>query len=525
MAHASRTDGINEKEKAIYLMAKSRTEKATLNIAAAAFYEVVALVCGLILPRLIIGNFGSAYNGIVASAKEFLSLITILNLGITAATRAALYKPLAEHDTPGINGIVNATARHMRRVGIVLLGYLAVLAVAYPLLVDTGYGFWDVALLIIATGLSSFVEYYFGAAYAAFLAADQMTYIGSLASVMAVVLNTVLTAILIRLGFSIQVVKFVAAVTYCIKPAIQNIYVHKHYNLDRKFPPDPNALSMRKDATATSIANIVHDKVDILVLTAFCDIKIVSVYTVYNLIMSALGNLQRVFITGTESIFGNMWAKGEEDKIRHGLAVYEYFSGTFASVVISVTLVMILPFITLYTKDVTDVQYIQPAFAFLIIAAQCMFFFRTPYLVLVQGMGRYKETKNGAIAEAVINLVLSLVLVIFLGLPGVAIGTLAANIFRTVQYAVYIDRNAVHRGINVFIWKIIWAIGNIAVICLISSVTIGKLKCGSWTAWFEIAVLETLLACAVTVISSLIFRKDDFRETLKIVRRMLSRKK
>ena len=92
--------------------------EATLNITTSAIYEVAAMVCALILPRLILSHFGSAYNGIVSSVTQFLTLISLLTLGVTASTRVALYQSLAAKDLRKTSAIVRATNNYMRKVGL-----------------------------------------------------------------------------------------------------------------------------------------------------------------------------------------------------------------------------------------------------------------------------------------------------------------------------------------------------------------------------------------------------------------------
>ena len=67
-----------------------------MNMMASIGYEMVAVICGLILPRLILSTFGSSYNGITSSITQFLSCVTLLRAGIGGVTRASLYKPLAD---------------------------------------------------------------------------------------------------------------------------------------------------------------------------------------------------------------------------------------------------------------------------------------------------------------------------------------------------------------------------------------------------------------------------------------------
>ena len=486
-------------------MAKSRTQKAALNTATAALSEVVLLICGLILPRLILANFGSAYNGITSSAKQFLSAISILNVGVAGSTRVALYKTLAEDNIEESSAIVRATEIYMRKVGMILAAYIVVLAVVYPLVVDTGYGWLDVALLIVAAGIGTFGQYFFGTAYQAFLSANQTVYISNIFMIIATILNTLVSAVLIYAGCSIQVVKLGSAGVLFLRPLLQNLYVTKKYKINKKCKPNTRALSQRRDVMAHSIANIVHDNTDIVVLTLFTDVKIVSVYTVYNLVMNALKKMQQVFTTGTEAVFGNMWAKGEIDKIKSSLGYYEYIVTSFISIIFSTCLAMILPFVSLYVHGVNDVEYVLPMYALIITTAQAFFCFRAPYLTLVQGVGHYKQTKKGAYLEAIINLTTSIVLVNIIGIAGVAIGTLLANIFRSFQYAVYIDNNLIKRGKSVFLLKLAWSLMNCSIIVLSASTIVNKYAYKGWIEWVISAMAVTVFSIIVTVVSSLVF--------------------
>ena len=505
-------------------MAKSRTQKAALNTAAAALSEVVLLICGLILPRLILANFGSAYNGITSSAKQFLSAISILNVGVAGSTRVALYKTLAEDNIEESSAIVRATEIYMRKVGMILAAYIVVLAVVYPLVVDTGYGWLDVALLIVAAGIGTFGQYFFGTAYQAFLSANQTVYISNIFMIIATILNTLVSAVLIYAGCSIQVVKLGSAGVLFLRPLLQNLYVTKKFKINKKCKPNTRALSQRRDVMAHSIANIVHDNTDIVVLTLFTDVKIVSVYTVYNLVMNALKKMQQVFTTGTEAVFGNMWAKGEIDKIKSSLGYYEYIVTSFISIIFSTCLAMILPFVSLYAHGVNDVEYVLPVYALIITSAQAFFCFRAPYLTLVQGGGHYKQTKNGAYMEAVINLTTSIVLVNIIGIAGVAIGTLLANIFRSFQYAIYIDNNLIKRGKSVFLLKLAWSLMNCSIIVLSVSTIVNKYAYKGWIEWVISAMAVTVFSIIVTVVSSLVFYRKDMIGVYHIAQRAFAKR-
>ncbi len=59
-----------------------RRKKAFLNIATALLLEIITVLVGLVVPRLIIGAFGSATNGLVNSITQFLGYIALLQSGV-----------------------------------------------------------------------------------------------------------------------------------------------------------------------------------------------------------------------------------------------------------------------------------------------------------------------------------------------------------------------------------------------------------------------------------------------------------
>lgn len=507
-------------------MARTRTQKALYNTASSLCSEIVALVCGLVLPRLILASYGSAYNGISSSAAQMLSSVSILTVGITGATRVALYRSLAERDIHKTSRILKATQLYMRKVGYVLLVVLLVLVAVYPVFVDTGYSWGEVAPLIVAAGISAAGQYFIGITYTALLMADQSNYISNICLIITNILNLTISMLLIRAGCTIQVVRISSSFVLLLNPVMKAVYVHKKYKLERNCTPDNSALAMRRDVMAHSIANLVHDHTDVIVLTVFTNVKIVSVYTVYNLVMSALKKTQMVFTSGTEAIFGNMWVKGENDKINHYLSLFEYIVGVFVSIAFSTSFAAILPFITLYTKHVTDVEYVLPTYAAVITSAQMFFAFRTPYLAVIHGAGHYRQTKNGAYAEAVINLALSIIFVHRLGIVGVGIGTLAANIFRTTQYAVYIEKNLVPRGGCRFILHILWVVGNIlAVILVVLTLHIEQYAYRGWMEWILAAALTAAIAAVITLASSFLLNRRNLHGLIELIGRTLKRKR
>ena len=205
-----------------------------------------------------------------------------------------------------------------------------------------------------------------------------------------------------------------------------------------------------------------------------------------------------------------MWAKGEYRKIKQTLDAYEYAVAVFCSIVFSTAITMLLPFVTIYTRGVTDVNYIRPSYGIVIALAFAVQCFRVPYLCVVQGVGHYRQTKRAAITEAALNLSLSVILVNLIGMVGVAIGTLAANLYRTIHYACYIDNHITKRGKKVFASRMLWALMNIAVTSIPAYQYANAQHIDGWLNWCTFAMCVFLINIIVVVLSSLIFFRKDF---------------
>ena len=76
----------------------SRETKFKLNTISSLLLQFTTVVCGFILPRLILASFGSTINGLVSSISQFLSIIALLEMGVGAVMQSSLYKPLSEKD-------------------------------------------------------------------------------------------------------------------------------------------------------------------------------------------------------------------------------------------------------------------------------------------------------------------------------------------------------------------------------------------------------------------------------------------
>ncbi len=204
------------------------------NTVASLLAQVTALICGFILPRLFLQHFGSEVNGLVNSITQFLSVISFLELGVGAVVQSSLYKPLADHDTQQVSRVMVSANKFFRRLAQILLVYVIGLMLVYPYIANQDFGYVYTATLIAAISISSFAQYYFGIVNALLLNADQRGYIQYNAQTITLILNTVVCAIMISVGGSVQLVKLTTSLIYLARPLVLRIYVNRKYQIDWK---------------------------------------------------------------------------------------------------------------------------------------------------------------------------------------------------------------------------------------------------------------------------------------------------
>lgn len=490
-----------------------RGKKTALNTLMSILAEVATVICGFILPRLILRSFGSQYNGLTTSITQFLSMAVLLRGGIGGATRAALYAPLAKKDKAEVNAIMTATDLFMKKIGIILGCAIVAFASVYGFITIKEFDWFFTFSLFIIISLSTFVENFAGVTYLILLQADQKLWIASLIGIVGTVLNTILAAILIHLGAGIHLVKLGSSLVFIAKPIAMQIYVRRHYRLDLSVKPDNQAISQRWDAFWHQLASFVMNNTDVMVLTLFTNMREVSVYSIYHMVFHNINRIIVSFTSGLEAAFGNMIARGEKKTLQETFSLIEWLIFSLSTLICSVTILLVFEFVTLYTKGVYDVEYIRPMFAYLAISAEFFNCIRLPSVFVTWAAGKYKETRNGAIVEPIINIVVSVVFVIRYGLVGVAVGTVAATLFRTVQYGWFASKYVVERNQWILPGRLLVSFVEMAIIFLIWK-AFGINPADNYLAWAIHGVICCLTAGIVIFLFSIVLFRKDMKNTL-----------
>lgn len=140
--------------------ASQRGRRLRLNTISSLANQMITVICGIILPRLILVTYGSEVNGLINSITQFLQMISFLELGVGAVVQASLYKPLAKRDTVFVSQIMASAQKFFSKLATILLIYVVVLMIGYPFVAEQDFGWGYTALMIAVISFSSFAQYF-----------------------------------------------------------------------------------------------------------------------------------------------------------------------------------------------------------------------------------------------------------------------------------------------------------------------------------------------------------------------------
>lgn len=494
-----------------------RAKKLKLNIITTLIYQFASIISGFILPNYFLRYYGSEVNGLVSSITQFLAVISLCECGVGSVVQAALYKPIAENDEVEISKIYKSSTKFHNKIAMLLIAYMIILIFAFPLIINQKFSIVYTAVLIISITISLLAQYYLSISYRLILNAAQLSYIQMSVCTVMVILNTVFSVLLMRFGASIQVVKLMSSILFLLQPLIYRREVHKRYKIDTHIKLNSEPLKQKWNGFAQHVSTVVLENTDVLVLTFFSTLSNVSIYGVYHLVTNGIKLVFTSVIVNTKSLLGDMYTRKETELLDKTFGYVEWLTHTVVTMIYTMAAILIVPFVQVYTKYITDANYLLPVFGALMCLAMAIYTIRLPYSQMVLAAGHFKQTQSSAIIEMLLNLIISILVVAQFGLIGVVIGTIIAVTYRTLYFVWYLSRDILNRKLSFFFRQLIVDV----IVCVIIIVSTQWISMGEidYISWAIMAIKVGLISLFDVFIVNLVFSRDNVRWLFSLVKR------
>ena len=494
----------------------NRMKRVGINAMSTVVNQLVVTIIGIIVPWVMISNFGSTAYGATTSIAQFLGYITLFEGGIGRVARGALYKPLADGNNKEISRVYYAIKRFFAVLGVAFIGYTLILAFGYYEIADVSeYTREYIFALVIAIAIGKFAEYMGGITNITLLNADQRQYVVNAVVIFSSIINVALIAILANSGVDILWVKLVSSFVFILKPILFTIYVRKKYRL--KKTKEKAVLKNKITGMAQHVAYVVQNSTDVLILTVLSDLTYVAVYSVYNLIASSLRNITTSFTGGMEAVFGNMIAKDEHETLINTYRRYKFILTVLTVALFGTAAATILPFVAIYTWKATDADYLQPTFAIILLLSYAINCIILPCFNLPIAANQLKKSQWGAYTEAGINVVISCALVFWNPLIGVAVGTLVSSIFKSVYYIVYSGKNILKSSVLRMLFEFVITLGVLIAVSVVGMIVIDEMLIDSYMQWILCGIVTVILTGTVGIILGAFLYPEQFKSTVRKV--------
>jgi len=444
-----------------------RVKNSIYNITYGLGSQIIITLLSFVSRTVFIHTLGNEYLGINGLFSNILTMLSLANLGIGGSIAYSLYKPLAIKDEAKIKAYMNFYEKAYRSIGII------VLALGFSILPFLNYfmkappNIPHISLIYSLFVINSGVTYFF-IYKSSIIVADQKNYIVTrINCLFSIVSITIQIIILITtknfiLSLSLQIILTMIQNSYIAHIANKRYSYIKEKNKERLDKNEKKLIF--KNLSALSLYNlsgVIYNGTDNIVISSIIGVYAVGIYSNYYMIISSLKSILGQIFNSLIPSIGNLNAVEDEEK-KYFIFNILYLTNFWIYGICSICLVILLnPFITLWLGD----KYLLDFFIVFILFID--FFtggINTASSVFKSSSGLYWYGKFGPIVCVIINLVLSILLVKYIGIAGVILGTLISRLatyswidpFITYKYVlkkplkIYFMKYAIYTAITIF---------------------------------------------------------------------------
>ena len=410
---------------------KSRTEYSAKNTAVAMIARITAILMGYLTRVVFTQCLSEDYVGINGLFNDILQVLALSELGVGTAITFALYKPIAEKDREKQKSLMLLYKRLYAGIaGTVLIAGLMVVPFLPYLTKDEPNveHLTIVYLLYLLNSVLSYVLIY----KKTLIDAHQLSYIGvGYQTGFWILQDCVQIAVLL---LTKNFILFVCVMIFCtignnisISIKAQKMYP---YLKDKDVAPLPKEerQEIKKNVKAMlmhKVGSVVVNDTDNLLLARLAGTTSVAKYSCYFLVVGSIKQVLTQMFQGIMASVGNMGVLEDKKRIRR---IFEasFFIGQW---VYGLTAICTYEIINLFVGFSFGEKYVfDPGVTLAICIAFYLDGMRQATVAFRDSLGVFYYDRYKAIAEAVINLIASIVLGYYLGTIGVFIGTIVSTV-------------------------------------------------------------------------------------------------
>lgn len=411
-----------------------RKKNSIRNIIVALLLSSINILVGFVTQKIFINTLGKDFLGINGLFTNIISMLSIADLGIGAAITYNLYKPIVEEDKEKIVTLINFYKKSYRIIagvifalGCIIMPFLTII-ISEKDIQNININIYIVFALFLFDTVSSYLLTY----KRSMLYANQKNYIISLVHIGYVLVLNIMQIIILFYTKNYYLYLIIKIICRILENIIITFIVDRMYPYLKEKHSSKLDIDTKKDISKRLKGSIYHNiggfvvlGTDNMIISRFLGISTVGLYANYYLIINTVNTLISQIFTGITASLGNLLVENNEKKsleVAKKIMFLNFFLYSFATITIYET---INPFINVWLGE----EFIFDNLTVIILSIN--FYFqgmRKTMQIFAEAAGICYENRYVPIAEAIVNIVASIILVKIIGLPGVFLGTIISSL-------------------------------------------------------------------------------------------------
>lgn len=480
---------------------------------------------GIVVTRLVIEQFGSDFNGLNSTANQVVHVLMIVEGGFTTASNVALFGPVVRQEHDLVNGILAATRKKFRKIGLLFFAVGTAVAIGYALVANSGLPREFIFTVIMMTMIPPAFNLFYATTYRVLLQTQQKEFVISLTTALTISLGHICNIGMILSDGPMWMVR-VNTMTFALVNSllIAGYVKRKSRFLNLRSEPRGDLIKGTNDVMAQRITSVIYDSSPLVFLSASPTggTVLASVYAVYNNVFIIIKSLIRGAIDAPRLSLGQILAQRKREDVWPVFSQYEFAAFSVVFVLLTTCCTLILPFVQLYTTGITDAEYMDAQIAIMMVVISVAEMIHMPSSHLLNMAGEFKVCKNIQIVTCIVLLIAITVGGITWGVYGMMYALLAVTLLLDILEMGYVHIR--------FFKNKLFQLARL----LLPFIVVGALSCFvEWnlnvrvTNYFSFIAYGVLFVClnaAIAVITGLLFNRKEFMALFRRVMRIIRRK-
>lgn len=436
-----------------------RTENSIKNIIMNFLYNILNYGLRFVSRIVFVKTLAEVYLGVNGLLSNVLGILALTELGIGTAIGYSLYQPLAKKNTEKIRSLMKFYKKAYRIIALIVLSLGLILLPFLPYLIKDVTGIKNLNIIYLIFLLNMVIGYLFSYKRT-LIESDQKKY-KIVPFIMTFSIITSMLQIIVLFIFKNYIIYLlIQSICIIVENITINNYINKQYpylkNKEEIKPIEKKELAIIKNKVKALLLHKIGaytlTSTDNLIISKIIGIVTVGIYSNYSLIVNMISSLIYVLVSNVTSSLGNLIAS-ESSKKR--MKVFNEMNLT-CFILYGISSVCFINLFNPFIELVFGEKFLLPmSVVYIIVINHYLTGMNNTVISIQTAAGLYEKDKYIPLIQSAVNLIISIILAIKIGLAGVFIGTVVSTLLPLIIKPLIVYKHVFNEKTSIYFKELI----------------------------------------------------------------------